>query len=47
LDGNPKHLQKFVKESTEKSVDVADVLKKYEIDVLLNLLPTGLIEATE
>lgn len=47
LDGNPEHLQKFVKESTEKSVDVADVLKKYEVDVLLNLLPTGSIEATE
>jgi myo-inositol-1-phosphate synthase len=47
LDGNPEHLQKFVKESTEKSVDVAGILKKYEIDVLLNLLPTDSIKATE
>lgn len=47
LDGNPEHLQKFVKESKEKEVDVPEVLKKYKVDVLLNLLPTGSIEATE
>ena len=47
LDGNPEHLQKFVQESKEKNVEVAEVLKKYKVDVLLNLLPTGSIEATE
>ncbi|OQB44142.1 MAG: Inositol-3-phosphate synthase [Parcubacteria group bacterium ADurb.Bin159] len=41
LDGNPEHLQKFVKESEEKAVDIPEVLKKYKVDVLLNLLPTG------
>ena len=47
LDGNPEHLQKFVEESKEKEVDVSEVLKKYKVDVLLNLLPTGSVEATE
>ncbi|MEK7642515.1 MAG: inositol-3-phosphate synthase [Patescibacteria group bacterium] len=47
LDGNPEHLQKFVKESKEKVVDVPNVLKKYKVDILINLLPTGSIEATE
>lgn len=47
LDGNPEHLQKFVKESKEKNIEVAEVLKKYKADVLLNLLPTGSNEATE
>ncbi len=46
LDGNPEHLQKFVRESEEKNVEVAEVLKKYKVDVLLNLLPTGSNEAT-
>lgn len=47
LDGNPEHLQKFVKESKEKAVNISGVLEKYKVDVLLNLLPTGSIEATE
>jgi myo-inositol-1-phosphate synthase len=47
LDGNPEHLQKFVKESKEKTVDVPEALKKYKVDILLNLLPTGSVEATE
>ncbi|HLL60794.1 MAG TPA: hypothetical protein VK338_03685 [Candidatus Nitrosocosmicus sp.] len=47
LDGNPEHLQKFVTESKEKEVDVALILKKYKVDILLNLLPTGSDEATE
>lgn len=47
LDGNPEHLQKFVKESEEKSVEIAEILRKYEVDILLNLLPTGSIKATE
>jgi len=47
LDGNPEHLQKFVKESKEKNVEASEILKKYKVDVLVNLLPTGSIEATE
>lgn len=47
LDGNPEHLRKFIKESEEKAVDVSEILKKYKVDVLLNLLPTGSVEATE
>lgn len=47
LDGNPDHLKKFVEESREKAVNIPEALKKYRIDVLLNLLPTGSIEATE
>lgn len=46
IDGNPKHLQKFVKESKEKAVDVSEILKKHKIDILLNLLPTGSVKAT-
>src|SRR5215212_11082732 len=47
LDGNPEHLARFVHESDEKPVDVISVLKDLDIDVLVNLLPTGSLEATE
>lgn len=47
LDGNPEHLARFVPESTEKPVDVSGVLKERQADVLVNLLPTGSIQATE
>lgn len=47
LDGNPDHLKIFVKESTEKPANVIDILAKEKIDVLVNLLPTGSIKATE
>jgi myo-inositol-1-phosphate synthase len=47
LDGNPEHLARFVNESAEKPVDVASVLEDHEVDVLINLLPTGSLEATE
>ena len=47
LDGNPEHLARFVHESDEKPVDVISVLKGLDIDVLVNLLPTGSLEATE
>lgn len=47
LDGNPEHLARFVNESDEKPADVAALLGEYEADVLVNMLPTGSIEATE
>ncbi len=47
LDGNPEHLAKFVKESPLQPVNVVSALKKHKADILLNLLPTGSIEATE
>ncbi len=47
LDGNPDHLARFVKESPSDAADPVDVLKKFDVDVLVNLLPTGSIEATE
>ena len=47
LDGNPEHLAKMVPESSEKPVNVAAELKKHQVEVLVNLLPTGSVEATE
>ena len=47
LDGNPEHLARFVTESDQESVDVTAALRDYRADILLNLLPTGSIEATE
>ena len=47
LDGNPDHLARFVPESPEEPVDVVAVLKDNEVDVLVNMLPTGSLEATE
>ena len=47
LDGNPEHLARLIPESEEPPVDVASVLKNHQVDVLVNLLPTGSIEATE
>ena len=46
LDGNPPHLAVLVPESNEPVVDVAAVLKEHACDVLVNLLPTGSVEAT-
>ena len=46
LDGNPEHLQRFVPESTEPPVDVVASLKAAHVDVLVNLLPTGSLDAT-
>jgi len=46
LDGNPAHLAHFVSESAEEAVDVAAALRDYHADVLINLLPTGSLEAT-
>jgi myo-inositol-1-phosphate synthase len=47
LDGNPQHLARFVNDSAEEPVDVANVLKDHKADIFVNLLPTGSLEATE
>ncbi len=47
LDGNPEHLARFVSESPEEPADVASVLRDNNIEVLINMLPTGSLEATE
>src|SRR6185369_12926006 len=47
LDGNPEHLARFVPESSEAPVDVVSVLKDHDAEILINLLPTGSLQATE
>jgi myo-inositol-1-phosphate synthase len=47
LDGNPPHLAIHVPESPEPAVDVVSALRESRADILVNLLPTGSIEATE
>jgi myo-inositol-1-phosphate synthase len=47
LDGNPEHLARFVPESPAPPVDAAEVLKAAGAQVLVNLLPTGSLLATE
>ncbi|MFL5694752.1 MAG: inositol-3-phosphate synthase [Ktedonobacteraceae bacterium] len=47
LDGNPEHLARFVEESSLEAEDVVSILKDHNVDVLVNLLPTGSIQATE
>ncbi len=47
LDGNPEHLARFVRESAEPPVDVVSVLETNRVQILLNMLPTGSLEATE
>jgi len=47
LDGNPEHLKRFVNESVEQPVDVVVALQDHHADILVNLLPTGSIEASE
>ena len=47
LDGNPDHLKVFVTELEESPCDVTATLKKHEVDIVVNLLPTGSDEATE
>jgi len=47
MDGLGKYLRPVVKvEKEENSVDVADILRKSETDVLVNYLPVGSEEAT-
>ncbi len=47
LDGNPEHLACFVEESSQEVADVVSILREYNVDVLVNLLPTGSVQATE
>ena len=47
LDGNPEHLKKFVEEDPNDPVNVVDKLREHRIDILINLLPTGSVEATK
>ena len=47
LDGNPPDLARFVEESDQDPVDVAKALRDHRVDVFVNLLPTGSLEATE
>jgi myo-inositol-1-phosphate synthase len=46
LDGNPEHLARFVEESPLEAEDVVSILRDHNVDVLVNLLPTGSIQAT-
>jgi myo-inositol-1-phosphate synthase len=47
LDGNPEHLARFVEESSLEVEDVVSILRDHHVDVLVNLLPTGSIQATQ
>jgi myo-inositol-1-phosphate synthase len=47
LDGNPEHLARFVEESSLEVEDVVSLLRDHHVDVLVNLLPTGSIQATQ
>jgi myo-inositol-1-phosphate synthase len=47
LDGNPEHLARFVEESPLEADDVVSILQGHGVDVLINLLPTGSLRATE
>jgi myo-inositol-1-phosphate synthase len=46
LDGNKGSLSNIIEESDEDPIDVSSVLKEEKIDVVVNLLPTGVNEAT-
>ncbi|MEM0263663.1 MAG: inositol-3-phosphate synthase [Saccharolobus sp.] len=47
LDGNSGILASIIEESEEKPVDVIDVLKSEKVDVVINLLPTGAVNASK
>lgn len=47
LDGNPPHLASLVRESPHAAVDPVVTLKQARATVVVNMLPTGSIEATE
>ncbi len=47
LDGNPEHLAGMVTESPSMPVGVVSVLREQRAHLLVNLLPTGSIEASE
>jgi len=46
LDGNPAHLARLVPESPTRPVDVETILRASRAHVLVNLLPTGSLEAS-
>src|SRR5438045_2901874 len=46
LDGNPEHLARFVEESPLEAENVVSILRDHHVDVFVNLLPTGSIQAT-
>jgi len=46
LDGRVGVLSNIIEESEEKQVNVVDILKKEKVDVVLNLLPTGAVNAS-
>ena len=46
MDGNPVHLARLVPESPTRPVDVAAILRGSRAHVLINLLPTGSLEAS-
>ncbi|AWR94823.1 inositol-3-phosphate synthase [Acidianus brierleyi] len=46
LDGNKGSLSNIIEESEELPVDVSSILREERIDVVVNLLPTGVNEAT-
>lgn len=47
LDGVGKLLKKVIKESTQPEVDVGRELKRNKAEMLINLLPSGAVKATE
>ncbi|HEY3275140.1 MAG TPA: hypothetical protein VGJ94_00850 [Syntrophorhabdaceae bacterium] len=47
LDGNPDHLARFVRESPSPAVNVPSVLAAHKTEILVNLVPTGSMAATE
>src|SRR6266568_2921035 len=44
---NIEHLARFVEESALQAEDVISILRDHYVDVLVNLLPTGSIKATQ
>jgi myo-inositol-1-phosphate synthase len=47
LDGNPAHLARLVPESREQPENVISILRQQRADILLNLVPTGSVEASQ
>ncbi|AOL16049.1 L-myo-inositol-1-phosphate synthase [Sulfolobus sp. A20] len=46
FDGNSGILSNIIEESEDKPVDIEDVLKEEKVEVMVNLLPTGAINAS-
>ena len=47
LDGLSKHTKNVIKESMQPEVDVAKELKRKKAEILVNLLPSGAVKATQ